>query len=119
MGTSRSGQGTQGIAVPFNAVALDSRPLERAIPGFELARAERHAPVCASGNGGWQSAEMVRRYAHLSADHLAPYAERLCALSGPDAGPGVDNVLAEFQGTFWAQPANPRDYRTNKPLICW
>ena len=26
------------------------------------------------------SPEMVRRYAHLSADHLAPYADRLCAL---------------------------------------
>jgi integrase len=26
--------------------------------------------------GGWESAEMVRRYAHLAADHLAPYAER-------------------------------------------
>jgi hypothetical protein len=25
-------------------------------------------------------AEMVRRCAHLAADHLAPYAERLCAL---------------------------------------
>ena len=22
---------------------------------------------------GWESPEMVRRYAHLSADHLAPY----------------------------------------------
>lgn len=30
--------------------------------------------------GGWESPEMVRRYAHLAADHLAPYAERLCAL---------------------------------------
>ena len=30
--------------------------------------------------GGWASAEMVRRYAHLSADHLAPYAERLGGL---------------------------------------
>lgn len=27
--------------------------------------------------GGWESPEMVRRYAHLSADHLAPYADRL------------------------------------------
>jgi integrase len=26
--------------------------------------------------GGWESAEMVRRYAHLAADHLVPYAER-------------------------------------------
>lgn len=30
--------------------------------------------------GGWESPEMVRRYAHLSAEHLAPYADRLCAL---------------------------------------
>jgi integrase len=30
--------------------------------------------------GGWASTEMVRRYAHLAADHLAPYADRLRAL---------------------------------------
>ena len=30
--------------------------------------------------GGWSSVEMVRRYAHLAADHLAPFAEKLCAL---------------------------------------
>jgi integrase len=29
--------------------------------------------------GGWSNAEMVRRYAHLSVEHLAEYAERLCA----------------------------------------
>lgn len=29
--------------------------------------------------GGWESSEMVRRYAHLAADHLSPYAERLCS----------------------------------------
>jgi hypothetical protein len=28
---------------------------------------------------------MVRRYAHLAADHLAPYADRLCALRVVDA----------------------------------
>ena len=44
--------------------------------------------------GGWGSAEMVRRYAHLAADHLAPYAERLCAL------PAVED---ENHGTFTAQ----------------
>ncbi len=27
--------------------------------------------------GGWESAEMVRRYAHLASDHLAEYADRL------------------------------------------
>jgi integrase len=30
--------------------------------------------------GGWESPEMVRRYAHFSAEHLAPYADRLCKL---------------------------------------
>ena len=30
--------------------------------------------------GAWKSAEMVRRYAHLNAEHLAPYADRLCTL---------------------------------------
>ena len=27
--------------------------------------------------GGWESAEMVRKYAHLAADHLAPWADLL------------------------------------------
>jgi len=44
--------------------------------------------------GGWQSPEMVRRYAHLAADHLAPYAERLGA---------VRAVGAENYGTIKAQ----------------
>jgi hypothetical protein len=30
--------------------------------------------------GGWESVEMMRRYAHLVADHLAPYADRLRSL---------------------------------------
>ena len=37
---------------------------------------------------------MVRRYAHLAADHLAPYAERLCALRA---------VETANHGTFTAQ----------------
>ncbi|MEJ7667591.1 MAG: site-specific integrase [Casimicrobiaceae bacterium] len=44
--------------------------------------------------GGWQSAEMVRRYAHLAAEHLAPYAERLCT---------VEAVASTNHGTFTAQ----------------
>ena len=46
--------------------------------------------------GGWESPEMVRRYAHLSADHLAPYADRLCSLrvvSGSD----YDTNVAQSQ----------------------
>jgi integrase len=30
--------------------------------------------------GGWESAEMVRRYAHLSSEHLAEYVDRLSGL---------------------------------------
>jgi integrase len=47
--------------------------------------------------GGWESAEMVRRYAHLAADHLAPFAERLAPVRG---GP------SEFYGTKMSQPEN-------------
>ena len=34
--------------------------------------------------GGWQSLEMVQKYAHLSSDHLAPYVERVSGLSEAD-----------------------------------
>ena len=44
--------------------------------------------------GGWQSPEMVRRYAHLAADHLAPYAQRLRA---------VRTVEVQNDGTNTAQ----------------
>jgi integrase len=47
--------------------------------------------------GGWASTEMVRRYAHLAADHLAPFAERLCALRA---------VNSEVIGTKKSHPAN-------------
>lgn len=47
--------------------------------------------------GGWESVEMVRRYAHLAADHLAPFAQRLSALTAPEF---------EIHGTFTAQPEN-------------
>jgi integrase len=41
--------------------------------------------------GGWESPEMVRRYAHLSAEHLAPYAERLSSLRVVDVASNVTN----------------------------
>jgi integrase len=47
--------------------------------------------------GGWESSETVRRYAHLAADHLAPYADRLSVLSVP---------VNQIHGTFTAQPEN-------------
>jgi len=46
--------------------------------------------------GGWESSEMVRRYAHFSADHLAPYADRLCALRVVDV---PINGTNQAQGT--------------------
>lgn len=44
--------------------------------------------------GGWQSPAMVRRYAHLAADHLAPFADRLGA---------VRAVAVQDDGTNTAQ----------------
>ena len=49
--------------------------------------------------GGWESPKMVRRYAHLSAEHLALYADRLCALRV---------VESSADGTFTAQAANDK-----------
>ena len=49
--------------------------------------------------GGWESPHMVRRYAHFSAEHLAPYADRLCALRV------VDETA---DGTFTAQAVNDK-----------
>jgi len=37
--------------------------------------------------GGWESAEMVRRYAHLAADHLSPWADRLAAHNADGTNP--------------------------------
>ena len=48
--------------------------------------------------GGWESPEMVRRYAHLAAEHLAPYADRLCASRE------VVEPACQSNGTFTAQP---------------
>ena len=58
--------------------------------------------------GGWESAEMVRRYAHLAADHLAPYAERLCAA----------RAMESETGTFWAQSAKTARACRRQALDC-
>jgi hypothetical protein len=57
--------------------------------------------------GGWESPEMVRRYAHLSADHLTPYADRLCAL----------RVVEPADGTFTAQSTNEKEPAVANSLI--
>lgn len=45
--------------------------------------------------GGWESSEMVRRYAHFSAEHLAPYADRLSALRLVVTGDGTNSSQPE------------------------
>ena len=47
--------------------------------------------------GGWQSADMVRRYAHLAADHLAPFAEKLCKPL---------TAVSQTLDTNWSQSGN-------------
>ena len=59
--------------------------------------------------GGWESAEMVRRYAHLAADHLAPYAERLCRTRAMET---------ETMARFGHSPETARACR-RQALDCW
>jgi beta-glucosidase/6-phospho-beta-glucosidase/beta-galactosidase len=42
--------------------------------------------------GGWESSEMVRRYAHLSSDHLAEHANKL---AHPHVVNAADTKLAQ------------------------
>jgi hypothetical protein len=52
---------------------------------------------------GCETERMVRRYAHLSGEHLAPYAER----------------MAEHLGTFWAQqPVDDNQKPRKKAATC-
>jgi integrase len=46
--------------------------------------------------GGWESPEMVQRYAHLSAEHLAPYAEKLSGLRGVNVSQ-CDTIMSQRQ----------------------
>lgn len=48
---------------------------------------------------GWENPEMVRRFSHLSADRLAPYADRLCGSSvvaGDIVGKSVGAIPHKF-----------------------
>lgn len=58
--------------------------------------------------GGWETSEMVRRYAHLAAEHLAPYADRLCALRV---------VEAAGDGTNPSQGTNEEGVAESQPLL--
>lgn len=46
--------------------------------------------------GGWESPEMVQRYAHLSAEHLAPYADKLSVLRGVNVSQ-YDTIATQSQ----------------------
>ncbi|HQQ33150.1 MAG TPA: tyrosine-type recombinase/integrase [Methylophilus sp.] len=46
--------------------------------------------------GGWESPEMVQRYAHLSAEHLTPYADKLCAKRDVNVS-YHDTIMAQCQ----------------------
>lgn len=48
--------------------------------------------------GGWESVEMVRRYAHLSSEHLAEYVDRLSALRTIDDPIGYDLATVNKKG---------------------
>lgn len=98
---SRSNQGASGPRriSPCKAFGrvhgwIRARATRRYIPGTRISApcrrgrasrpssAARNAPVRTAGFGRVGDTSMVRRYAHLGAEHLAPYAERLCASLG-------------------------------------
>jgi integrase len=57
--------------------------------------------------GGWESPQMVRRYAHLAADHLAPYAEGLgavCAVGSENDGTNTAQWRNRVRGCYLAEP---------------
>jgi len=54
--------------------------------------------------GGWESSDMVRRYAHLSSDHLAGYVDRLSS---------AQNVLDEQKGYELATTNKEADAKFN------
>ena len=47
--------------------------------------------------GGWETPSMVRRYAHLAADHLAAYAGKIGAIAVDDNGSPA--AVADAMGT--------------------
>jgi integrase len=54
--------------------------------------------------GGWETAAMVRRYAHLAVSHLAPYASRTGLVIASDKGADTPAIAAtESLGTNWSQ----------------
>jgi hypothetical protein len=61
--------------------------------------------------GGWQSAEMVRKYAHLSSEHLAGYVDRMS---------GGLKVVPQTKGVrFSYSAANEKGLHSCKPLSLW
>jgi integrase-like protein len=59
--------------------------------------------------GGLESSEMVRRYAHLSAEHLTPFADRLYS----------SRLVANSDGNVLVTGKNKRGRRCANPLIKW
>nr|BEP21683.1 hypothetical protein SUGSMm_24800 [Morganella morganii subsp. sibonii] len=50
----------------------------------ELVNSGGSTAVRIAGNGGWESIEMVRRYAHLAPGHLSQHAQQIDAVFGED-----------------------------------
>lgn len=50
----------------------------------KLAYSVRCTVVCSSGDGGWESIEMVRRYAHLAPNHLTEHAKQIDSIFNDD-----------------------------------
>lgn len=61
----------------------------------KLVNSVRSSTVSASGNGGWESIEMVRRYAHLAPNHLTEHARKIDDIFGDDVPNMSHSIIME------------------------
>jgi len=64
--------------------------------------------------GGWETAAMVRRYAHLAVSHLAPYASRAGLLIAND---GRTETRPSPRPRVWAQIGHSAWYLKTGPTV--
>ncbi len=65
--------------------------------------------------GGWESPEMVRRYAHLSAEHLAEYAEKITRPRVVGASPLREAKVITLNGPETKTPGKGRGTNLAQP----
>ena len=102
---------TKAWYAALESAGMDGFSLARSAPHLgELACAARHAAIRIAGDGRLGEPEMVRRYAHLAADHSGA----VCGTSGRLARRGSEKL-----GHNLVTAEKRKGSHRCKPLICW